>query len=94
MTTGKVTPDERTDGRAGHGYCGGRPGDAGDEARRQIPSDRPHLHDGEQVALGGTTLTAHLTPGHTKGCTTWTLKAEEGGKTYDVVIVGSMGVNP
>jgi len=52
------------------------------------------IHDGEQVTLGGTTLTAHLTPGHTKGCTTWTLKAEEGGKTYDVVIVGSAGVNP
>src|SRR6202166_275748 len=57
------------------------------------PIDRI-LHDGDQVTLGGTTLTAHLTPGHTKGCTTWTLKAEEGGKSYDVVIVGSMGVNP
>jgi len=44
------------------------------------------LHDGDSVALGGTTLTAHLTAGHTRGCTTWTLKAEEGGKTYNVVI--------
>ena len=51
------------------------------------------IHDGDTVSLGGTTLTAHLTPGHTKGCTTWTLKAEEGGKTYDVVIVGSMSLN-
>jgi metallo-beta-lactamase class B len=63
------------------------------------PGHKPHpidriLHDGDQVTLGGTTLTAHLTPGHTKGCTTWTLKAEEGGKSYDVVIVGSSGVNP
>lgn len=63
------------------------------------PGNKPHpidriLHDGDQVTLGGTTLTAHLTPGHTKGCTTWTLKAEEGRKSYDVVIVGSMGVNP
>ena len=44
------------------------------------------LHDGESVSLGGTTLVAHLTPGHTRGCTTWTTKAQEGGKTYDVVI--------
>lgn len=57
------------------------------------PVDRV-LHDGDQVTLGGTTLMAHLTPGHTKGCTTWTLKVLEGGKSYDVVIVGSMGVNP
>jgi metallo-beta-lactamase class B len=44
------------------------------------------LHDGETVTLGGTTLTAHLTAGHTHGCTTWTMKAEEGGKMYNVVI--------
>jgi len=44
------------------------------------------LHDGETVTLGGTTLTAHLTPGHTRGCTTWTMKAQEGDKTYNVVI--------
>jgi metallo-beta-lactamase class B len=52
------------------------------------------LHDGDQVTLGGTTLVARLTPGHTKGCTTWTMKAQDGGKSYDVVIIGSMGVNP
>ena len=39
------------------------------------------------------TLVAHLTPGHTKGCTTWTMKVDEAGKTYDVVIVGSPNVN-
>jgi metallo-beta-lactamase class B len=44
------------------------------------------LHDGESVTLGGTTLVAHLTPGHTRGCTTWTTKVREGGNTYDVVI--------
>jgi len=44
------------------------------------------LHDGETVTLGGTTLTAHLTAGHTHGCTTWTMKAQEGGKNYNVVI--------
>ena len=36
--------------------------------------------------LGGTTLIAHLTPGHTRGCTTWTMKTQELGKTYNVVI--------
>src|SRR5439155_24453373 len=51
------------------------------------------LHDGDQVKLGGSVLTAHLTPGHTKGCTTWTMKVSEGGKTYDAVIVGSPNVN-
>ena len=52
------------------------------------------LEDGEKVALGDAILTAHLTPGHTPGCTTWTMKATESGKTYDVVIVGSPNVNP
>jgi metallo-beta-lactamase class B len=37
------------------------------------------------VTLGGTTLAAHLTPGHTPGCTTWTTTAEEAGRTYDVM---------
>jgi metallo-beta-lactamase class B len=52
------------------------------------------LHDGDRVTLGGTTLTARRTPGHTKGCTTWTLKVQEAGHSYDVVIVGSPNVNP
>jgi len=52
------------------------------------------LHDGDTVSLGGTVLTAHKTPGHTKGCTTWTMKVNEGGKSLDVVIVGSPNVNP
>ena len=52
------------------------------------------LHDGDKVELGGTVLVAHLTPGHTKGCTTWTLQAKEGGRSYRVVIVGSPYVNP
>ncbi|HEV3038117.1 MAG TPA: subclass B3 metallo-beta-lactamase [Candidatus Angelobacter sp.] len=52
------------------------------------------LHDGDQVKLGGTVLVAHLTPGHTKGCTTWTMKVTDGGKTYHVVIIGSPNVNP
>jgi len=51
------------------------------------------LHDGDTVTLGDAVLTAHLTPGHTKGCTTWTMKVVDGGKRYDVVIVGSPNVN-
>jgi len=52
------------------------------------------LHDGDEVTLGGTVLVAHLTPGHTKGCTTWTMQVTERGKTYNVVILGSPNVNP
>jgi metallo-beta-lactamase class B len=52
------------------------------------------LHDGDVVKLGDTALTAHLTPGHTKGTTTWTMKVADAGKTYNVVIVGSPNVNP
>lgn len=52
------------------------------------------LRDGDQVKLGDATLTARLTPGHTKGCTTWTMKVSDGSKTRDVVIVGSPNVNP
>ena len=59
--------------------------------REMKPGGKEHpidkiLHDGESVTLGGTTLVAHLTAGHTRGCTTWTTKAQEGGKTYNVVI--------
>lgn len=66
--------------------------------KRITPGGKPHpidriLHDGEEVKLGGSTLTAHLTPGHTKGCTTWSMKATEGDKTYDVVVVCSVGWN-
>lgn len=52
------------------------------------------LHEGDEVKLGGVVLAARLTPGHTKGCTTWTLTANEAGKSYNVVIVGSPNVNP
>ena len=52
------------------------------------------LHDGDTVSLGGNALVARLTPGHTKGCTTWTMKARDNGTVYDVVIIGSPNVNP
>jgi metallo-beta-lactamase class B len=51
------------------------------------------LMDGDVVSLGGTTLTAHLTAGHTKGCTTWTTTIQEDGKSYRVVITGGTSVN-
>ncbi len=51
------------------------------------------LHDRDKVSLGGTTLVAHLTPGHTKGTTTWTMNVDDGGKSYHVVVVGSPNVN-
>ena len=47
------------------------------------------VHDGEAIRLGNQMVVAHLTPGHTKGCTTWTTKIRDGDKVYDVVFVGS-----
>jgi metallo-beta-lactamase class B len=52
------------------------------------------LHDGDEVRLGDVVLVAHLTPGHTKGCTTWTMKVREASKVYTVVIIGGPNVNP
>lgn len=48
------------------------------------------IGDGETVSLGGVTLTAHLTPGHTKGCTTWTLRVTEHDRAYEVVFMASL----
>ena len=52
------------------------------------------LRDGDEVKLGGSLLVAHLTPGHTRGCTTWTMRVEEGEKKLNAVIIGSPNVNP
>jgi metallo-beta-lactamase class B len=52
------------------------------------------LHDDDEVHLGGSVLVAHKTPGHTRGCTTWTMRTTQQGKTVNVVIVGSWNVNP
>ena len=60
---------------------------------REQPIDRI-VDDGDEVALGGETLTAHRTAGHTEGCTSWALEVEEGGRTYLALIVCSFGVNP
>ncbi len=52
------------------------------------------LHDGDEVRLGDAVLVAHKTAGHTRGCTTWTMKVKQSGKTLNAVIVGSWNVNP
>jgi metallo-beta-lactamase class B len=57
------------------------------------PVDRV-LKDGDTVKLGNAVLTARKTPGHTRGCTTWTLNVRDGGKTLRAVIIGSPNVNP
>jgi metallo-beta-lactamase class B len=57
------------------------------------PVDR-RVNDGDQITLGETTLTAHLTPGHTEGATTWTMKVRDHDKLLDVVFFPSANINP
>jgi metallo-beta-lactamase class B len=57
------------------------------------PVDR-EIDDGATVTLGGVTLTAHLTPGHTRGATTWTMVAHDHGAPLNVVFFPSANVNP
>ena len=52
------------------------------------------LDDGDEVKLGDLTLVAHLTPGHTRGCTTWACRISDAERRHDVVIIGSPNVNP
>lgn len=59
---------------------------------KEHPIDRI-LKDGDKVTLGGTTLIANLTAGHTAGCTSWTMQVTDAGKQYDVLVVCSVGVN-
>jgi metallo-beta-lactamase class B len=56
---------------------------------KEHPIDKV-IHDGDSVTLGDTTLVAHLTAGHTRGATTWTTTAQEGGKAYNVVFFSSL----
>ena len=56
---------------------------------KEHPIDRI-VHDGEMVTLGGTTLVAHLTAGHTRGATAWTTRVQDGGRNYDVVFFSSL----
>jgi len=57
-----------------------------DLAYEPVKPDRT-VADGESVELGGVSLTAHLTPGHTKGCTSWSMRVDDGGKDYDVLFL-------
>jgi len=52
-----------------------------------FPAAQPDrlIRSGETVAVGGNTLVAHITPGHTKGCTSWTMNVREGGREYAVL---------
>jgi metallo-beta-lactamase class B len=70
------------------------------EAEQSTAAGRPGahvdrvLHDGDTVTLGGAKLVGHLTPGHTPGCTTWTMQVQDGGRKLNAVIIGSPNVNP
>jgi metallo-beta-lactamase class B len=68
----------------------------GADPAMQYPATRVDrvLHDGDTVTLGDVVLVAHLTPGHTKGCTTWTMTVRDNEKTLSAVIIGSPNVNP
>ena len=63
----------------------------GSEQYKPFKADRI-VEDGGTVTLGEVTLTAHLTPGHSKGTTTWTTTVQDDGKTYNVVFIGGMAV--
>jgi metallo-beta-lactamase class B len=65
----------------------------GEYSWRPCPVDRI-VADGDRVSLGGSVLTAHITPGHTKGAITWTMQVEHRGKPLDVVFFPSANINP
>ena len=50
------------------------------------------VRDGEEIELGGVRIKAVITPGHTPGCTTWTLPVKDNGQTYNAVFVCSASV--
>ena len=56
---------------------------------KEHPIDRL-VNDGETVSLGGTTLTAHMMPGHTRGCLAWSTTLKEDGKSYYTFIECSL----
>jgi metallo-beta-lactamase class B len=82
--------------KATHGKLVASRGDApalraGTPEQPRVAVDRV-VNDGDSVELGGTVLTAHVTPGHTPGCTTWTTMVTEAGKPYRVVFFCSTTV--
>jgi metallo-beta-lactamase class B len=69
---------------------GGGIGRDGRPRFKPVQADRL-IKSGDTVTLGGTTLTAHVFPGHTRGATTWTMPVEDGGRTYTFVFFGGIG---
>ena len=63
-----------------------------DLAYESVTPDR-YVSDGDRLELGGVTLTAHLTPGHTMGCTSWSIRTNENGKNYDVLFLCGLTVS-
>ena len=63
---------------------------------KSFPAAKPDqvIHDGDTVKVGDVVMTAHLTSGHTRGCTTWSTVVKDGGRSYNVVFVGSASVLP
>jgi metallo-beta-lactamase class B len=66
----------------------------GDELVYEPVTPDRTISDGESVELGGVSLTAHLTPGHTKGCTSWSMRVQEGGKDYGVLFICGLTASP
>lgn len=64
----------------------------GGDGWEQTPIDRV-LKNGDSVTLGNVTMHAHLTAGHSKGCTTWTMKVGDGDQAKLVVFVGGTSIN-
>jgi metallo-beta-lactamase class B len=66
----------------------------GDELSYDPVTPDRFVADGDRVELGGVSLTAHLTPGHTMGCTSWSMRANKEGKDYDVLFLCGLTVSP
>jgi metallo-beta-lactamase class B len=64
-----------------------------DLAYEPIEPDR-YVSDGDSIELGGVSLTAHRTPGHTKGCTSWSMRVNDNRKSYDVLFLCGLTVSP
>jgi metallo-beta-lactamase class B len=52
------------------------------------------LRDGQVIALGGTSLTVHIHPGHTKGAASFTFDVDDSGRTWHVLIANMPSINP
>jgi hypothetical protein len=75
---------------AGNLFCVGSKTLVHTSSTHSTRQGRSQAQGWHEVTLGGSTLTARLTPGHTRGCTTWTMKVDG----LDAVIIGSPNVNP